>query len=63
MSDIPKPELSPDFTLDDIRKIRDWHYEKRKGMTPQEICADTRRGAERFFARIEAIRQKRKKAS
>jgi len=50
MSDIPKPEISPDFTLEDIRKIRDWNYERRKGMTPQEICEDTRKGAERVLA-------------
>jgi hypothetical protein len=24
--DIPKPEISADFTIDDIHKIRDWHY-------------------------------------
>jgi len=79
MSDIPKPEISPAFTLEDIRKIRDWNYERRKGMTSQEICEDTRRGAERFLARLaqpsdpaivaevrrrlEAVRKKYKKPS
>jgi len=78
MSDIPKPEISPAFTLEDIRKIRNWNYERRKGMTPQEICEDTHRGAERFFAsrkpadpaisaevkrRLEAVRKKYQKAS
>jgi len=79
MNDIPKPEISPDFTLEDIRKIRDWKYERYKGMTPQEICEDTRKGAERFLARLaapvdqekvaefkrqmEAVLEKRKKAS
>ena len=52
MSDIPEPEISPDFTLEDIRKIRDWKYERYKGMTPQEICEDTRKGAERYFASV-----------
>jgi hypothetical protein len=50
MSDIPEPEISPNFTIEDIHKIREWNYERRKGMTPQEICEDTRKGAERFFA-------------
>ena len=43
------PEISPAFVIEDIHKIREWNYEKRKGMTPQEICEDTRKGAERFL--------------
>jgi len=79
MSDVPEPEISPAFTLEDIRKIRDWNYERRKGMTPQEICEDIRKGSERFLARMaapadqekvaefkrqmEAVLEKHKKAS
>jgi len=78
MSDIPEPEVSPAFTVEDIHKVREWQHEKRKGMTPQEICEDTRKGAERFFAMrppadpammeevkrsLDAARQKLKKAS
>ena len=58
MNETPKPEISPAFTVEDIHKIREWHYEKRKGMTPQEICEDERKGAERFLARMEAARKK-----
>ena len=43
-------EISPAFTVDDIHKIRELNYEKRKGMTSQEICEDTHKGAERFLA-------------
>ena len=25
-----KPTVSKDFTIDDIHKIREWHYEQRK---------------------------------
>ncbi|MCL2149316.1 MAG: hypothetical protein FWH51_00005 [Dehalococcoidia bacterium] len=50
MNNIPKPKISPAFTIEDIHKIREWHYERRKGMTPEEICEDTRRGAERAKA-------------
>jgi len=50
MNDVPKPQISPAFTLEDIRKIRDWHYEKYKDMTSQEICEDIRKGAERFLS-------------
>ncbi|MDR1000641.1 MAG: zinc-ribbon domain-containing protein [Clostridiales bacterium] len=49
MNNIPKPDISSAFAIEDVHKIREWHYEKRKGMTPQEICADTRKGAERFL--------------
>ena len=27
-----KPAVSKDFTIDDIHKIREWHYEQRKEM-------------------------------
>jgi len=79
MSDIPKPEISPAFTLEDIRKIRDWNYERRKVMTPQEFRECRRKNAERFLARLaapadqekvaefkrhmEAVLEKHKKAS
>lgn len=54
MSNIPMPDISLAFAIEDIHKIREWHYEKRKGMTPQEICADTRKGAERFLVLLSA---------
>ena len=31
-----KPVLSPDFTIRDIYKIREYHYELTKDMTTQE---------------------------
>jgi hypothetical protein len=43
------PTISSAFVIEDIHKIREWNYEKRKGMTPQEICEDTRKGADRFL--------------
>ena len=33
---IPKPEISPNFTIEDIHKIREWHYEKLKNATIDE---------------------------
>ena len=39
-NNIPKPNLSPDFTIDDIHKIRAWNYERWKDATPDEIIAD-----------------------
>jgi len=53
---IPMPEISPNFTIEDIHKIREWNYERYKSMTPEEICEDTRKGAERFLAELNAPR-------
>jgi len=50
MNNIPKPEISPAFTIEDIHKIREWNYKRRKGMTHEEICEDIRKGAERFLS-------------
>jgi hypothetical protein len=33
----PPPKLSPDFTLKDICKIRDYQYKLSKVLTPQEM--------------------------
>jgi len=51
-NNIPKPEISPAFTMEDIHRIREWHYERQKGMTTKEICEDIRKGAARFEARL-----------
>ncbi|MCL1885907.1 MAG: hypothetical protein FWF98_04035 [Dehalococcoidia bacterium] len=50
MNIIPEPEISPDFTIEDIHKIREWHYEICKGMSSQEINEYTHKEAERFKA-------------
>ena len=31
-----KPIISNNFTIDDIHKIREWHYEQRKEMGTEE---------------------------
>ena len=31
-----KPTISEDFTIDDIHKIREWHYEQRKEIGMEE---------------------------
>jgi hypothetical protein len=42
-----KYEISPNFTLEDIRNIRDEEHEAQKDMTPIERVYDTaRRGRE-----------------
>ena len=43
--DIPKPDKSPAFTVDDIHRIREWHYERLKDATLEERNSDTERRA------------------
>ena len=33
---IAKPVISPDFTIEDIHKLREYNYFLRKDMSPQE---------------------------
>jgi hypothetical protein len=41
--DIPKPDISPNFTIDDIHKIREWNYERLRDATIEERREDMRR--------------------
>ena len=41
--EIPKPEISDDFTIGDIHKIRQWNYERLKYATREERKEDMRR--------------------
>jgi len=50
--DIPKPEISPAFTIEDIHKIREWDYERLKDATREEYRADTERRAEEARKRL-----------
>jgi hypothetical protein len=43
--EIPKPDISPAFTIEDIHKIREWNYERLKDATPEERRADIERHA------------------
>jgi hypothetical protein len=50
--EIPKPEISPKFTIEDIHKIREWNYERLKDATPEEWRADTTRREEQAMKRL-----------
>ena len=54
--DIPQPEISPDFTIDDIHKIREWNYERMKDATIEERLSEINKGAEEGLKQIETIR-------
>ena len=49
---IPEPTISPNFTIDDIHKIREWNYECQRDMTPEERVADTARRGEEALVRL-----------
>jgi len=57
--EIPKPEISPAFTIEDIHKIRVWDYERLKDATPEERRADLESRAAEGRRAIEAIRAAR----
>lgn len=50
---IAKPNISPDFTIDDIHKIREYHYELTKDMTMQERINFYNEGGSAFLAEME----------
>ena len=54
--DIPKPDISPDFTIEDIHKIRAWNYERMKDATNEERTENYRQSKRKFDERIEALR-------
>jgi len=54
--DIPKPDISPDFTIADIHKIREWNYERMKDATHEERTEHYRQSKRKFDERIEALR-------
>jgi hypothetical protein len=54
--DIPEPDISDNFTIDDIHKIREWNYERLKDATREERIEDTRKRAAIGFAQIETAR-------
>jgi hypothetical protein len=54
-----KPTLSPNFTIDDIHMLREWNYERRKDMSPDEYLADVARGAAKGQEMIDQIRREK----
>ncbi|MCL2065373.1 MAG: hypothetical protein FWG98_13525 [Candidatus Cloacimonetes bacterium] len=56
-----KLEINPNFTLEGIRKIRDYNYEMTKHMNTEEMVAYYRKGAEVAFKRMAELREEKKK--
>jgi hypothetical protein len=62
--DLPAPEISPNFTIDDIHRIREWNYEVLKDATIEEQIdfykregakAETQRKADRAEREVMAV--------
>ena len=60
---IPKPDIGPDFTIDDIHKIREWHYEMLKDATVEEQIAFYHEGAQQFEEHMAALRAAKQKSA
>jgi hypothetical protein len=60
--DIPKPKLSPDFTVEDIHKIREWNYARFKDTTITERLACYRQETAEALQEIERLRKSRQRA-
>lgn len=50
---LAKPVISPDFTIEDIHKIREYHYELTKDMTTQERIDFYNKGGRAFLKEME----------
>jgi hypothetical protein len=53
-----KPKISKDFTVEDIRKIRDYDAERMEGWTAEQIIKDTQ---DRTRALLEYLEQNKSK--
>lgn len=49
-----KPKISERFDINDIRKIREYNSTHFLDMTPAEIVAETKAGAEKVLKLLEA---------
>jgi hypothetical protein len=57
--DVPKPQISPEFTIDDIHAIREWTYERLKDATTEEWIEDINRRSSIAQKHINACMQTR----
>ena len=47
------------FSVDDIHKIREWHYEQTNHLSNEEIVKDINKRAEKVKKDIEKMKKKR----
>ncbi|GMO57438.1 MAG: hypothetical protein Ta2A_02950 [Treponemataceae bacterium] len=56
---IPKPHISPNFTIDDLHKIREWNYERTKDGTREEYQSLLKKETDAVFQRMEELKAKK----
>jgi hypothetical protein len=54
-----KPNISPDFTIEDIHKIREFNYEATKEMSFEERKAYYAEGADKVRAEINKLKEEK----
>jgi hypothetical protein len=54
---LPKPNISPNFTVGDIHKIREWNYERLIDATMEERLQDIQRRAVAGRKRLKLARR------
>jgi len=59
MMQMNKPKISPDFTIEDIHKIREANEERRQAMTKEAYRAEVRADALFIQEKILEIKEKR----
>ncbi len=53
---IPKPFISPNFTIEDIHHIREWNYERLKDASVEERLADINDRGAKALKRIKELK-------
>ena len=54
-----KPDISPDFTIEDIHKIREYNYEMTKDMSFEERKAYYDEGAKKTLRLMEELKKEK----
>ncbi len=54
-----KPYVSPDFNMDDIRRIRDYNSARHSTMTHKEIMDDIQKGANEMSKKLADYKAKK----
>jgi len=52
-----KPVLSPNFTIEDIRKLRDYNSLRHKSMTTEDLNKELNSNVDKFNEQINLIKQ------
>jgi hypothetical protein len=50
--------ISPNFTVEDIHKVREYNYERTKNMTFEEYKADLKKNADKARNRMQELKEK-----